>query len=495
MAKFGELLSELIRQKKYSIRALAAEIGMPATTLIKLCNGSRSLKKPNDKIEKLIHILMLTPEEQQQLEGALQEEILGKDVYESRQNVKAILENLSLVGISPHLAKMQDLDDNMVAERKIDVSRLLCIFLENAAGKQERVDMIFQPSDVAIMEDLCHAIKTWPVRLRHLFALSTAESAKSRLSASNIEYIRQVMPMLFGQSVGQYEGYYYYERSLRNAGSGLMFDNIFLAGESVLLCTQNFDGAIYLKNPELHTFLQGRFNQQFSKSHSLSHSERNMIAQLGYQLQIAQQAEPSNEIAIVSWQPCLMRFVNPSDAEAYMPAEIPFRQEILDKYFSGYWPILRKRKRFVLYCSAEGAVDFASTGIIREIAGTILNGALPKEFRRLLFSRLLSCARSGEVELHFFRESYLKLSKNALVIYFGSETLCVGALDQTAAGGFCFFEECGLAWSVLDFLENLEPEKEIFSNEESCRGLEVILQRYLEDIHTSPSAAATQTPE
>ena len=476
VSEFSNLLSSYIRQKGYSIRSLAKRTGIPSATLTKICSGTRSPKNQRERVERIVEILMLTPEQNKALAATLEKEIVGPEYYESRANMRAFIEGIHCtVAPSRALEGKTILPILSTAEKKADVYVLLRSFLEDAAQNQE-LDIYLQYQDPILLEELTRLVRSGMTRVRHILTLTTSDGKSSGVDPHNLEKIRYIEPLFLDMSNqrGGYQAFYYYERTAAAAGGLLQFPNVLISEHAVLQCTADYTHAIYLGNRGIQRYFKRLFHAQLVNCRPLTTICSGIQEQIVRYTKVMQAGNPQDCMRVLGWQPCLLWAVTEQEVLHILPENVPFRREYLS-YYLPYLRQIQQWKELALFFSLDGLNEFAQTGFLQELPEEVLPAPLALTMRIELLQRLLDQARVGRVRPHIVREEKMRVGQDAQLISYGADTILLASLNHQAGNRVCFVEELSANWSALDFLENLEDTDWVLSVEETCAVIKSVI--------------------
>ena len=477
MSEFSSLLSSYIHQKGYSIRSLAKRTGIPTATLTKICSGTRSPKNQRSRIDRIIEVLMLTPEQSKELAATLEKEIVGSGYYDSRANMCAFIEGLQCV-IYPSrpLEGKAILPVLATAEKKADVYALVRSFLGGGSSYSQKLDIYLQSHDPVLLEALSQLVRGGATRVRHIVALATTDGKSGGIDPRNLEKIRRIEPLLLDANSqrGNYQAFYYYERAATPSNGLLQFPNVLISEHAVLQCTADYTHAICLGNRGIQRYFQRLFNSQLANCRPLTTVCQSIQDQIARYRSIMQAGNPQEPLRVLEWQPCLLWTLTEQEALHLLPERIPFRREYLDSWLP-YLRQLQQWRTMTLFFSLEGLNDFVQTGRLQELPEEILPAPLPVSVRIDLLQRVLNWTAGGRVCPHIVRDEKLRIGKDAQLISYGADTILLASLNHQAGNRVCFVEELSANWSALDFMENLENTDWILSTDETCRIIQSVI--------------------
>ena len=469
MSEFSVLLSEYIHQKNYSIRALAKRLNIPAATLTKMCNGTRSPCNQKENIQRICDALMLTPLQRERLSDALEKEILGEVRYTSRRSIKGLLESMNgfFLPERRNIASIH-LPPLAFADKKADVYSIINAFFDNAAAGSA-LDVSFQPEDPVVLETLCRVIKSSPVKVRHIIVMTASDGKSGSVNAQNIDSVQKIQPLILdsNKKINNYQPYYFYDRITKSSGNMLSFPNVFISDQAVLCCSADYSRAIYDTHPDKRRYGRRLFNSQIARCRPLITLYEDALQQLHRYSRMMAVGSHTDIFRTLSWQPCLLWAITEQEVRGFLSEQLPFRQEYISLYLAYLYKI-RERKHIQMYFMQEGLTELIMGGGIREIPDVCLAREIPLQVRVELLNRLLAETMNGHIQPHIVREDKMKIGRDAQMISYGADTIVLAALNHEDGNRVCFIEELSSNWSALDFLENLEHTDWILTVEETC---------------------------
>lgn len=469
MSEFSVLLSEYIHRKNCSIRALAKRLNIPAATLTKICNGTRSPCNQKENIQRICDALMLTPPQRERLNDALEKEILGEVRYSSRRSIKGLLEAMNGFFL-PEQRSIASIHLPLLAfaDKKADVYSIINAFFENAAGGST-LDVSFQPEDPVVLGILSRVIKSSPVKVRHIIVMAASDGKSGSVNAQNIDNVQKIQPLILDSNkrINNYQPYYFYDRVTKSSGNMLSFPNVFISDQAILCCSADYSRAVYDTHPDKRRYGRRLFNSQITRCRPLITLYEDALQQLHRYSRMMALGSNTDIFRTLGWQPCLLWAVTEQEVQGFLSEQMPFRQEYISLYMA-YLHKMRERKHIQMYFTQEGLTELVTGGTIREIPDVCLAKEIPISVRVELLNRLLSAARAGRIQPHIVREDKMKIGRDAQMISYGADTIVLAALNHEDGNRVCFIEELSSNWSALDFLENLEYTDWILSVEETC---------------------------
>lgn len=488
MSEFSTLLNSYIRQQGYSIRGIAKRLGIPAATLTKLCNGTRSPRNQRETIQRVCDILTLTPSQVDALQGALEKEIVGVERYTSRMSVKMLLEGMKTPDLpQQHLASNSVLPPQAFTDKRADTHGILRAFLENNTAGQG-IDVFLATDDPVLLEGLYRILKNSMVKIRHILTMTASDAHNDTATAQNIDNIRKVQQLLLGAG-GTYQPFYYYERTHGVSGNALSLPNVLISDTGVLCCSADYSRCIYTSDKMIQKYYRRLFAQQLTVCRPLVTLYNDVHQQIARYERTLDTGNPAEVLRCLSWQPCLLWAVYDWEVSYFLPDQLAFRGDCLKSYLR-YLQKIRAREQLQLYFSLDGLMDFIIQGQLREVPPSILPEPLSASFRRELLLRLIHHAETGRACPRIIREEKMSTGKDAQIICYGADTILLSVLDYGINDRVCFIEEFSANWSALDFLENLENTDWLLSVDQTLSIIRELLANYLPEDKENPLAAS-----
>lgn len=472
MSKFSSALSSLIQEKGETVRGIARRLGVSPSTLIKICNGSRSPRTQTQMLNRLYDILMLTPQQRKQLATAQQAALLGPGVYATRMALKDMIENMqpqaSARFESLPICKMPA---QRIAQTAGETGDLLSAFISSAARLSHKLDLALSVTQPSLLLDLRHALASTPVKVRQLQLLQTAESVQSTENAHNISCISALISLLLTQrcSGAAFDTHYYYGRGLFSNDNPLLLPNLLISPGQILCCSVDYTHAIYSRDDALYHYFSEEFEKQFRGSRSLAILDQNLQDQVARMVAALDSASGSRLLLALEWQPCFLYFMDKNLLYLLAKKHLPQARSLIDFYYNVFLKRLQLHPTYISYFTLTGLRDFIRTGVFRELPAEFADCVAPPEIRRALLQKMSAACRRGEIVLGVVREDEFQIPKNIQLISFGADTVILLYLDEAAGNHHCFLEELTTNVNVLDFLENFGTSGWVYPKEEGCR--------------------------
>lgn len=364
MSKFSDQLSQAIKLSGKSKNQIIEESKINRSSFFQFLNGKRMPTK--EHLAAILAALQLTPGEEEQLRKLYEIAEIGENIYESRVGCAECLDDLALL-----TGQNRRPIHEFVGEAVYSVSRApilgenrvyqeLCHLAQAEMLKPEpKIDLFLprQPNDfLKYLKSFFQNKSNKKIRMRQIiqFSLNKEEKTKDILSFFNS------LLFLMAVSGDSYEAYYYYSDSNLTDTIGALYPYCVMTSSGVMLvtCHAQFQEAISRAKPFIEN-IGG--TEQTIVEHGVWDFWRS-----GYQYFIA---------------PCFGGYLPDEVLRMY---QTPTLAPLMEKYVSH----MRKENRYVSFCTREGLLDFARTGILPEYSDQIVPVVAPKA-RALILKEML----------------------------------------------------------------------------------------------------------
>lgn len=381
MSKFSDQLSQAIKLSGKSKNQIIEESKINRSSFFQFLNGKRMPTK--EHLAAILAALQLTPGEEEQLRKLYEIAEIGENIYESRVGCAECLDDLALL-----TGQNRRPIHEFVGEAVYSVSRApilgenrvyqeLCHLAQAEMLKPEpKIDLFLprQPNDfLKYLKSFFQNKSNKKIRMRQIiqFSLNQEEKTKDILSFFNS------LLFLMAVSKDSYEAYYYYSDSNLTDTIGALYPYCVMTSSGVMLVTARMDRALFSATDSILVACHAQFQEAISRA-------KPFIENIG-----------GTEQTIVEhgvwdfWRSGYQYFIAPCFG-GYLPDEVlrmyqtPTLAPLMEKYVSH----MRKENRYVSFCTREGLLDFARTGILPEYSDQIVPVVAPKA-RALILKEML----------------------------------------------------------------------------------------------------------
>lgn len=381
MSKFSDQLSQAIKLSGKSKNQIIEESKINRSSFFQFLDGKRMPTK--EHLAAILAALQLTPGEEEQLRKLYEIAEIGENIYESRVGCAECLDDLALL-----TGQNRRPIHECVGEAVYSVSRApilgenrvyqeLCHLAQAEMLKPEpKIDLFLprQPNDfLKYLKSFFQNKSNKKIRMRQIiqFSLNQEEKTKDILSFFNS------LLFLMAVSGDSYEAYYYYSDSNLTDTIGALYPYCVMTSSGVMLVTARMDRALFSATDSILVACHAQFQEAISRA-------KPFIENIG-----------GTEQTIVEhgvwdfWRSGYQYFIAPCFG-GYLPDEVlrmyqtPTLAPLMEKYVSH----MRKENRYVSFCTREGLLDFARTGILPEYSDQIVPVVAPKA-RALILKEML----------------------------------------------------------------------------------------------------------
>ena len=381
MSKFSDQLSQAIKLSGKSKNQIIEESKINRSSFFQFLNGKRMPTK--EHLAAILAALQLTPGEEEQLRKLYEIAEIGENIYESRVGCAECLDDLALL-----TGQNRRPIHEFVGEAVYSVSRApilgenrvyqeLCHLAQAEMLKPEpKIDLFLprQPNDfLKYLKSFFQNKSNKKIRMRQIiqFSLNKEEKTKDILSFFNS------LLFLMAVSGDSYEAYYYYSDSNLTDTIGALYPYCVMTSSGVMLVTARMDRALFSATDSILVACHAQFQEAISRA-------KPFIENIG-----------GTEQTIVEhgvwdfWRSGYQYFIAPCFG-GYLPDEVlrmyqtPTLAPLMERYVSH----MRKEHRYVSFCTREGLLDFARTGILPEYSDQIVPVVAPKA-RALILKEML----------------------------------------------------------------------------------------------------------
>ena len=382
MSKFSDQLSQAIKLSGKSKNQIIEESKINRSSFFQFLNGKRMPTK--EHLAAILAALQLTPGEEEQLRKLYEIAEIGENIYESRVGCAECLDDLALL-----TGQNRRPIHEFVGEAVYSVSRApilgenrvyqeLCHLAQAEMLKPEpKIDLFLprQPNDfLKYLKSFFQNKSNKKIRMRQIiqFSLNQEEKTKDILSFFNS------LLFLMAVSGDSYEAYYYYSDSNLTDTIGALYPYCVMTSSGVMLVTARMDRALFSATDSILVACHAQFQEAISRAkpfmENIVSDKEQMIVRNG---------------VWDFWRSGYQYFAAPCFGN-YLPDEVlkMYQSPTLTPLMKPYVDAIRKEHRYVSFCTREGLLDFARTGILPEYSDQIVPVVAPKA-RALILKEML----------------------------------------------------------------------------------------------------------
>ena len=381
MSKFSDQLSQAIKLSGKSKNQIIEESKINRSSFFQFLNGKRMPTK--EHLAAILAALQLTPGEEEQLRKLYEIAEIGENIYESRVGCAECLDDLALL-----TGQNRRPIHEFVGEAVYSVSRApilgenrvyqeLCHLAQAEMLKPEpKIDLFLprQPNEfLKYLKSFFQNKSNKKIRMRQIiqFSLNQEEKTKDILNFFNS------LLFLMAVSGDSYEAYYYYSDSNLTDTIGALYPYCVMTSSGVMLVTARMDRALFSATDSILVACHAQFREAISRA-------KPFIENIGG----TEQTTVEHGVWDF-WRSGYQYFIAPCFG-GYLPDEVlrmyqtPTLAPLMERYVSH----MRKEHRYVSFCTREGLLDFARTGILPEYSDQIVPVVAPKA-RALILKEML----------------------------------------------------------------------------------------------------------
>ena len=493
MSKFSELLTDICQKKKITSELLSKLSGVERTQTYRLLKGTR---KPSgtEQVRQISQALQLSFQEAEQLERALQIDTVGYRVFERREYLNKLFQDLSFLSLRKSqvsfvvdLKKEESFTENMTFLRgKQEIGNALRM-MSKLEGEKEHgeLDLFLNPgsglveaSSILVMQEEC------ALQIRHLLLFENGEEDEKDII--NLGTLFSLLPILIKNR--GYEPRVCYEKLSGVESRVVLFPYYCIAGDYLLeISADGTDGRL-TRNAVCAAYFHNKFLSVYSRSSQLAVARHGLMDIITFYTEFNSKARGQMNYVLEA-QAGLSRYItagNLSDNQKTILSEV---QTVVDNYILLESSILQNQREQVQNCgkagmilsffTEEGMRIFLEEGIIIQVPEGLF---LPfqQQARREIIERLIADAKSGQLLLRMIDEDKFKLP---LIFSISSCESQVGIALYPSKTEYWTIEveEVSAVFAIEDYLAYLSNSNMVFGQDESIRRLEKLVISVLGD--------------
>lgn len=471
MLVFSELLKKYINENKISVKKLSSELHMDRTLMQKYMSGNR-IPKNYLEVERIGQVLLLLPQQQEELLEAYYRDIYGDKNYESYIMIKDALEGVrdfrigSAEDASEAIEEDSPLEHRMVKGAfygKLAVEHAFVQFIRAAysqRGEEKlKIKMLVQPDQEELLKIILHAIHKMQVAIEHIICMD-----KERGNNNNITLLFSMLALIV--STEEYSIRYYYDNITSHINKMSLLPNMVLVEGHVFLCNRYMDQCLILHDDETAAF----FERQYESIRKMT-KEMNINTCISHRL-----AEPNavNFIGI-GYFPCFLAAFSHRQIEEYFSEDTQKKEHML-KSLEHIRMQVGNGWLYRDYFSEKAIREFMETGD----APLYLNEGcrnLKKRERLLVLMRFVELIKEGSYQAYMSDES--RISMDLQIEVMASETGYVSFLCRNSKKGTALMvKESSICESLYGFEKFVIENDWFYSREETLKHMEKMLEEY-----------------
>lgn len=372
MSKFSVQLSQFIKLSGKSKNQIIDESKINRSSFFQFLSGKRMPTK--EHLTSILAALQLTPGEEDRLRKLYQIAVIGENIYESRKGCAECLNDLALL-----TGQNRNPIHEFVGEAVSTVSRApilgenrvyqeLCHLAQAEMLKPEpQIDLFLprQPNDfLSYLKSFFQNKSNKKIRMRQViqFSLNKEEKTKEILNFFNS------LLFLVAVSGDSYEAYYYYSDSDLEDTIGALYPYCVMTSSGVMLVSARMDRALFSATDSILVACHAQFQEAVNRAKPFM---ENILS--------GKRMLDVEHSTWRFWEGGYQYFAAPCFGN-YLPNEVlrMYHSPTLSPLIKQYLKHVRQDHRYVSFCTREGILAFARTGIFPEYSEHIVPAVSPK---------------------------------------------------------------------------------------------------------------------
>ncbi len=481
MSELSEKLEYYMNVKGLNLAELSKRSQIDRSTVFQYLKGKRPLHS-REQFQQITAQMLLTPEEQEDLDQAYEITRIGRSRYLRRKKVGEIIASLFTIDQYPEQyqgqgMEMTSLKDCMVVRGELEVSRALSRLLTDVCLRGgKRLDVLVQPSCRMAMGLLfmLHDYVPSELSIRQIICLDTNQGGDG---CYNLDAMRSILQC--GIAFRNYQALYYYGNVSEHFGHMNILPYLFCTDRyAVFVASDGKSGMVYA-NSDVVSYLGDEFRKMAAKCRPLMES-----GDVVEQWQRHGIAMPMNYIGGNSYEVtsgvCTVQFWNKALIERYLNPGIP-GYERLKEMLCDYVKALYEGKRkghVTVIMNGESVRAFIQTGILREYPSEFMTGNVTVEDRRYLLKCMLEAMEEGWYRICMVSEECFRISERwEIVANQGRQVFLQYSIGQD----FRVFDlrEPDVSEAFYDYMEHLSQGDDVLDGESSAAQIWEWMEEYL----------------
>ena len=494
MSKFSELLTELCFKRGITSELLSKLSGVERTQTYRLLKGTR---KPSgaEQIRQISRALQLSFQEAEELDRALQIDTVGYKVYERREYLNKVFQDLSFfslhnsrISFVVDLKREEDYTENISFLRgKQEIGNTLRMMAKKERAKKcGAIDLFLNP-DMGGMEpfNIWDVQEDYDLTIRHLLLFDNEKEGEKDIV--NLRKLFSLLPLLIKNR--GYEARVCYEKLNGIESEVVLFPYYCVAGDYVLeISPDGTDGRLII-NAGCAAYFHNKFMSAYSRSTQLAIARYDLEDIINFYIDLNSKSKEEMSYVLEA-QGGISRYVTLKNLAKNLKPVSAEVQAAVNNYIFVENSILQNQKErirrngktglILSFFTEEGIRLFLEEGKVIQVPDTLYDPFPPQE-RCEIMGRLIDDAKSGQLLLRMINEEKYKLP---LIFSILSNKSRVGMALYPSETEYWTIkvEEISTALAVEDYLAYLSSSDFVFDQEESIRRLEKLMRSTLENM-------------
>lgn len=472
MNDFSKKLKSHIARLDIKILQLSKASGVDRTLIQKILTGTR-LPAERKTVEKIISVMMLTTQEEEELYRLYKISKMGESVYSRHMLVKDLIECFgekkinSLCNVkSEYHHDFSDFPKLSTVIGSNDVNAIFKAIIESEACKKDGVIQILMQPDNEVLINLLTMIgnEHSNLTIEHVFCLQNSIREKDD-NFYNITCIKRIAPLLL--SGCQYDPLIYYDDVKAHFSRSTLFPFVVLTKDKMMCISNDYNNAMVFQEPDFLELYQSSYQQIKNMAKPLIVKLNNIIENYMY---YKEKEQSSKCVAYeLMEQPCFSWFLTEDLMKKYIKSDMQCWSDLISDVASRakrYQEAIDNKHTLRSYFSKAGVDNFLKTGRIDEIPSAIYN-PIEQEDCIEIIKQMYRCYLGGSYYTRLYDNNVLKLNRNLTVASFDESTICFVYNKADAESVYFAINEPSITYAIHSFLIYIEESDMVLSEKET----------------------------
>lgn len=488
MNDFAKVLRTHVRKLNIKIQSLSMASGVDRTLIQKMMKGERVPADPGI-VDKLISVMMLTPNQAEELRSLYHIARIGKDIYSRHLLVKKLFESFGNYNkATTPLVKTEfqhkflESSGDIVLNDIHEVNHIVKTVLEaESMNPKGKIKLIIQPEYTFLIELLSILGDNNPsLHIEHIFCLqkSVLEDDENRY---NLDSIKNIVPLLISSC--EYSPCIYYEDISAHVTNTSILPFMILTEDKAISLSHDYTSGILFQDPSVYRMLSRIFDSISLNTAPLLQKFTDPMEYYSYysNLEVGYETLENNlgfKYSLFS-QPCLMFFLTESLANKYV-IDFPMKKELVELVTyraDAYLTMLKQGHEFTSFFSLAGLDNFWQTGRILEIPDSFYSPVEQEDCLALL-KQLYDSSLHGSYSIQLINSNKFKLSPNLIISAISESSISFMCIHPKRGAIHFTLNEKSIAHSIFCFLEYLSGSEMLYSKSKSLSILKNKIDEY-----------------
>lgn len=485
MEEFSKQLSLYIRRCGYTNMQFAKLCGVERTLMQKYLVGKR-IPRDTLQLAKMISVLCLTPDEEEDFRQAYEKVRIGGAVYEQRRAIRHMIESFgdlvtagertlpNWFGSETKQSEITNRNTVAVAENRSELLQALWDILHYEKQREHcEICISAQLNENYLNGMILNLTQAKNVKIRHLICLDGQKEGEAGLN--NLHLLEQVLPFLGGKA--EYDiKFYYGSKQLRNSRM-LLLPNLVLTEHFTMIFDNSFQRGVIQIDPAVHRLYQNLFGEMEEKADYFLERHKNILETVMHY-----KGSGACDYTL-QYQPCLAYALSGEVLEKVIDTSYLGGDEgILNQFVTmmeswGTSAIAEGRAANTNYFTENGIRDFMETGRVREFPDEYYS-PLPLQDRYTILETCCQQMKNGFLDGRILDQRMLRIDSKLVIQMSGTEAVHFILCREDGSQVILCLKESGIVNAFRDFMESFSENTGVKSREETITVMEKMLEKY-----------------